>query len=73
MIEVKLGLITKISSTYIRMKTNAVDVILKKRDVSVFESVNPRESKYVESFLNHSLGACFKPDKDLLSLQILLE
>ena len=53
----------------IRMKTNSVDVILKKRDVSVFESENPRDSEYVESFLNHSLGACFTPYRDLLGLQ----
>ena len=46
MTEVKLGLITKISSMYIRMKTNSVDVILKKRDLSVFELVNPRESMW---------------------------
>ena len=52
--------------------SSSVEVILKKRDVLVFESKNPGESKNEENFSKHFLGACFKPYNNLLSLQTCL-
>ena len=44
--EEEWGLITKISSTYMSIKINSMEVIFNKRDIFIFESVNPRENKH---------------------------
>lgn len=65
---VGFGQWTKILSTYTKTMTSE-GANVTKREQSDKELEKPRDTKAWKSFLYQAQGACFRPQRDLLTLQ----